>query len=149
MRARNAIWIGVLAALTLLVGPAGAQGAGQIEGKIVRENDQGIGGVTVVVSELGLVEITNNDGDFRFPSVAAGTYNLTFSLGDNQESESVVVTGGQVATVAKKVFAGTSTSLPSTPRARRMISSAAVPLPTATACATPQRAANPASSAAP
>ncbi len=93
MRARNAIWIGILAALTLMVGPAWAQGAGQIDGKIVRENDQGIGGVTVVVNELGLVEITNNDGAFRFPSVAAGSYTLTFSLGDNQETQTVEVSG--------------------------------------------------------
>jgi outer membrane receptor for ferrienterochelin and colicins len=104
MRARNGIWIGILAALTLMTGAAWAQGAGQIEGKIVREaNDQGIGGVTVVVSELGLVEMSNNDGAFRFAGVPAGTYNLTFSLGDNQENETVEVAGGQVATVAKKV----------------------------------------------
>lgn len=103
MRARNGIWIGILAALTLLAGPAWAQGTGQIEGKIVRENDQGIGGVTVVVNELGLVEISNNDGAFRFPSVAAGSYTLTFSLGDNQETESVEVKGGEVATVSKQV----------------------------------------------
>lgn len=103
MRARNGIWIGILVALTMMVGPAWAQGAGQIEGKIVRENDQGIGGVTVVVSELGLVEMSNNDGAFRFPSVAAGTHTLTFSIGDNNETEQVTVTGGQVTTVSKKV----------------------------------------------
>lgn len=103
MQARNGIWIGILAALTLLAGSAWAQGAGQIEGKIVRENDQGIGGVTVVVSELGLVEISNNDGAFRFPNVPAGTYTLSFSLGDNTETASVEVGGGQTATVSKKV----------------------------------------------
>ena len=103
MRARNGIWIGALAALTMLAGSVWAQGIGQIEGKVVRENDQGIGGVTVVVSELGLVEITNNDGAFRFPNVAAGSYTLTFSLGDNTETDKVEVQGGQAATVSKKV----------------------------------------------
>ncbi len=106
MRARNGIWIGILATLaafTLTVGSAWAQGAGQIEGKVVRENDQGIGGVTVVVSELGLVEISNNDGGFRFNNVPSGSYTLSFSLGDSVESATVEVKGGETAQLTKKV----------------------------------------------
>ena len=45
----------------------------------------------------------------------------------------MTTTATTAAAVAKKVFAGTSTSRPATPWARRMISSAAVPLLTDTA----------------
>jgi hypothetical protein len=53
------------------------------------------------------------------------------------------------AAVAKKVLVGTRTSRPATFKARRMISSELVPLLTAIACLTPQRAAKRRSSSAP
>ncbi len=60
------------------------------------------------------------------------------------ESGSVSISTGRApawttaAAVAKNVFAGTRTSRPATSSERRMISSAAVPLLTATAWRTPQ-----------
>src|SRR6185295_7919810 len=53
------------------------------------------------------------------------------------------------AAVAKNVLAGTRTSFPSTPKARKAISIAEVPLLTATACLTLQPAANFSSNSAP
>src|SRR5215468_2250781 len=53
------------------------------------------------------------------------------------------------AAVAKNVFAGSRTSRPATPRPRRMISSAAVPLLIAIACLAPTNSANRASKASP
>lgn len=81
----------------LCAAPIVAQGSGGITGKVTRDNGRGIGGVTVVVSEAGLVEITNNDGAFRFSGVPAGTYNLSFSLGDNSEAFEVEVPAGAAA----------------------------------------------------
>ena len=83
----------VIAALFLIAaGPALAQGS--INGTVERDNGNGIGGVTVVLSELGQVEITGDDGEFRFLDVPAGDYNLAFSLGDNAGSATVTVSNG-------------------------------------------------------
>lgn len=96
----------VVSALTLALlfgGAAFAQGNGQLEGKIVRENGQGIGGVTVVVNELGRVELTDNDGAYRFANLPAGSYTLGYSLGDNVDSDAVEVQAGQTAQLSKTV----------------------------------------------
>ncbi len=90
---RRKIMITVLLAL-LSLGPLGAQGAGQIDGRVVEEDGDGVGGVTVVVSELGLVEITGRDGSFAFDAVPDGSYTVQFSLGDNASSQAVEVAGG-------------------------------------------------------
>lgn len=90
------------AAVLLCAFPALAQDGG-IEGTVVRDDGKGVGGVTVVVSELGRVEITSNNGGFAFRGVPAGTYNLNFSLGDNAESATVEVASGATATVEQTV----------------------------------------------
>lgn len=105
--------------------PALAQSGG-IDGTVVRDNGKGVGGVTVVVSEAGLVEITNNDGSFRFNGLAAGTYNLSISLGDNAESQEVEVTSGQATPVEFKVdwdvsFAETITVFSASRRRERVV----------------------------
>ncbi len=100
MRGKQTLWM--VAILLLFAVPALAQD-GQIEGTVTRDDGDGVGGVTVVVSELGEVEITGSDGSFVFHKLPAGTYNLSFSLGDNADSESVEVTAGGTATVDKSV----------------------------------------------
>lgn len=77
--------------------PAVAQTSGAIDGKVVRENGKGIGGVTVVITETGQVEITNNEGVFRFTAVPSGTYNVSISLGDNADTREVDVVAEQTA----------------------------------------------------
>ena len=74
---------------------------------------------------------------------------IAIVCGSQSTKRSVAPACTAAAAVAKNVFAGTTTSRPSTPSARRMISSAAVPELTATACRVPWRAANAASSSAP
>ena len=100
MRGMRTLWMA--ASLLLIALPALAQD-GQIDGTVTRDDGKGIGGVTVVVSELGQVEITDNSGKFAFRGVPAGTYNLSFSLGDNADSETVEVAAGAAATVDKQV----------------------------------------------
>lgn len=90
----------ITVALAILLGTWGAtallaQGSGNIDGKIERPNGQGIGGVTVVVTEVGRVEITNNEGAYRFAGLPEGDYNVSFTLGDNATSEQVAVVAGQ------------------------------------------------------
>lgn len=116
----------VAAVLALLAaGPVVAQGAGGIEGRVAKDDGSGIGGVTVVLSELGSVRITSKDGDFAFDDVPDGTYTLSFSLGDNAASESVEVAGG-VASVEKLVdwdfsFAETITVVSASRRRERIV----------------------------
>ena len=113
--------------ILLLASPALAQGNGRIEGKVTREDARGIGGVTVVVSELGAVEITSGDGSFKFNNVPSGTYTVTFNLGDNADSESgVEVAGGDTAQVDKIVdwdvsFAETITVYSASRRRERIV----------------------------
>ena len=115
-----------IAALVLICAvPALAQD-GSIDGMIERDNGKGIGGVTVVLSELGQVEITNDDGSFRFPGVPAGEYNLAFSLGDNADSTTVTVTAGAAADVKQIVdwdvsFAETITVYSASRRRERIV----------------------------
>ena len=115
------------ALLLLVVTPVLAQGNGQIEGSVTRDDGSGVGGVTVVVSELGSVEITSGDGAYRFDGVPPGTYTLSYSLGDNADSESgVEVTAGDTATANKVVdwdvsFAETITVFSASRRRERIV----------------------------
>ena len=46
--------------------------AGRIEGRVLRENGEAVGGVSVVLNETSATAITGNDGRFAFGSVATG-----------------------------------------------------------------------------
>lgn len=120
---------GLYLALGLLcVAPAlRAQGAGSIEGQVARENSVGIGGVTVVVNEAGEAAITDRKGEFVFSGLAAGTYSLSFTLGDRISSEeNVEVSAGATTSVQKIVdwdisFAETITVRSASRRAERIV----------------------------
>lgn len=111
----------------LLVAPA-AWGAGQITGTVINDTDgDGVGGVTVVVSESGQVTLTNSKGEFRFDNVAAGSYTLAFSLGDDATSKSdVEVTDDNTTDVQMNVnwdvsFAETITVFSASRRRERIV----------------------------
>lgn len=116
----------ILAAGVLLGAlPALAQ-IGGIEGKVTRTDGRGLGGVTVVISERGDVEVTGDSGSFRFHGIPVGSYNLTFSLGDNTTSAAVEVVAGAVATVDQSVdwevsFADTITVVSASRRPERIV----------------------------
>ena len=119
----------VAASLVCLGMAAGvqAQGDGSVEGAITREDGSGIGGVVVVLNELGRAELTGGDGSFVFRGVPAGTYGLSFTLGNNVADESgVEVTAGGTAQVAKTVdwdvsFAETITVYSASRRRERIV----------------------------
>ncbi len=115
-----------------------AQGSGKIEGAISRDSGAGIGGVAVIVNELGLAELSQPNGAFAFTGVPAGTYSMTFTLGDKVATEDgVAVTAGQTTRVDKSVdwtvtFAETITVVSASRRAERIVEApAAVTLVTA------------------
>lgn len=106
MRALNVLSSALfLVGLTLLLvaGPAVAQDTGQIEGKVVRDDGSGVGGVTVVLNEAGAAEITNDDGIFRFSGLPAGDYTLSFSLGSNVDTAETNVAAGQTTDLEQTV----------------------------------------------
>ncbi|MEL7059452.1 MAG: TonB-dependent receptor [Acidobacteriota bacterium] len=120
---RSRIWCFFFLALALIAAPVLA---GDVAGSISRDDGSTIGGVTVVLSELGMVEITDDDGVFRFANVPAGTYTLSFSLGDNVDSQSVEVADDQPVDVAKVVdwdvsFAETITVYSASRRRERIV----------------------------
>lgn len=89
----------------LLVTPAlFAQDFGRIEGSVQREDGSGVGGVAVVIDQLGLVTVTNARGSYVFERVRAGEYTLTFTLGDNSVAEDgVAVVAGSTTKLEKVV----------------------------------------------
>ena len=91
----------ILLIVALMLGGVLTANAERIEGTITNADGNGIGGVTVVISETGAVQVTNNDGRYSFEDVADGSYTVTFSLGDNADSEKVDVTGA--TTIDKSV----------------------------------------------
>ncbi len=118
-------FLAIAALILISVSPVLAQ-AGSIDGKVSRDNGKGVGGVTVVLSELGRVEITGNGGEFRFLDVPAGSYNLSFSLGDNADSTTAEVSAGSVTTVDQVVdwdvsFAETITVYSASRRRERIV----------------------------
>lgn len=98
MKAR---WVLAVGALALLVcAPALlAQGAGRIEGQVKREDGSGVGGVAVIVSERSEVAVTDTNGSFAINGIPAGSYTVTFTLGDNSENKEVTVEAGRAARV--------------------------------------------------
>ena len=103
------------------------EGGGRIEGRVVREDGTGIGGVSVVLLETSASEITGSNGTFTFSNVAAGTYSITLNLGENVLTLSgISVTVGKTTTVDETVdwdvgFAETLTVYSASRRIERIV----------------------------
>ncbi len=115
-------------ALALALIATGAWASGVIDGKVTNDrDDQGVGGVTVVVSETAQVALTTSDGTFRIDNVAPGSYNLTFNVGEHADSEAgVAVEDGATTHVDKHVdwdvsFAETITIFSASRRRERIV----------------------------
>jgi TonB-dependent receptor len=78
-----------------------AQETGGVSGDVTRDDSgRSFAGVEVTIVELGATVQTGTDGRFRLPSVAPGTYTLSFSyLGEELERRTVEV-GPQGAVVS-------------------------------------------------
>lgn len=117
----------MIVALALLAPPTWSQQAtGNISGNVSQPNGDPISGVTVVVSELGLVEITDRRGAFAFENVPAGSYTVSFSLGDNSATKITEVMAGATAEIAEEVdwdfsFAETITVVSASRRRERIV----------------------------
>lgn len=116
----------VVAVLVFAAAPSMAQATGAITGSVKKTDGRPISGVTVVVSELGLVEITDRQGSFSFTEVPYGAYTLTFSLGENTESVKTEVREAGGASIDQVVdwsysFAETITVVSASRRRERIV----------------------------
>ncbi|MDH3786084.1 MAG: TonB-dependent receptor plug domain-containing protein, partial [Acidobacteriota bacterium] len=81
-----------------------AQSTGRIGGQVVREDGSGVGGVVVVIAQTSAATLTDNNGNFSFSGVPAGTYAVTFTFGDQSTgAEDVVVKAGEETQIRQTV----------------------------------------------
>lgn len=121
------MWVSLPSILVLLLcaGAVGAQ-TGRIEGNVVRGSGIGVGGVVVVIDQTNDVMLTDSHGHFTFGGIAAGSYDLSFTLGDHVANQAVEVVAGQTANVEVSVdwefsFAETITVMSASRRAERIV----------------------------
>ena len=80
-----------------------ARGSGRLEGVVVRQDGSGVGGVVVLVEELGRSELTDATGRYAFGGMAPGTYTVLSTLGPHSlRQPGVAVTGGATTTLAHR-----------------------------------------------
>ena len=100
--------LAVLVALTLFTAPAvfGQSTNGDIQGNVTDETGAALVGVSVTATPSGAgtarTVVTDANGSFRHPSVAAGMYKVTFALDGFQtiEQENVKISIGGTARLA-------------------------------------------------
>ncbi len=121
------LWCALALAAIAIASPAVAQGNGSIIGTVSRDSGTGVGGVAVVVNEIGAAELTDSNGRFAISGVPAGTYSLSFTLGDNVATEEgVEVSSGDSTSIDKMVdwdiaFAETITVVSASRRTERIV----------------------------
>jgi outer membrane receptor for ferrienterochelin and colicins len=125
MRAKR--WTMAVALLALIPSWAAAQGSGQLSGTVTGPDGKPLSGVTVVVAEVALAEITDQNGRFRLTGVPAGEYTVSFSVGDRiSTAEEVVIRAGQTTSLDHSVpwtvsFAETITVFSASRRRERVV----------------------------
>ncbi|HEU5254772.1 MAG TPA: TonB-dependent receptor [Vicinamibacterales bacterium] len=80
-----------------------ASGPGRLEGVVVRQDGSGVGGVVMLVQELGLSELTDTTGKYVFGRVAPGTYTVLATLGPHALREPGVVITSRTTTTLRTV----------------------------------------------
>lgn len=90
--------------LVWFVAPSWAQAqSGQLTGTVTGSADNPVSGVTVVIDELGVAELTDANGNFRLTGLPAGNYTVSFSLGDDNQTANAQIQAGQITRLDQKV----------------------------------------------
>jgi outer membrane receptor protein involved in Fe transport len=80
-----------------------ARGTGRLDGVVVRQDGSGVGGVVIVVEELGLRELTDVTGKYTFGRVKPGTYTVVSTLGPNSVRQPRIVITDRTTTTLRTV----------------------------------------------
>lgn len=88
--------------------------SGSISGHLTRdEGGRALAGALVRIVETGQTTTADDNGDFRFPSVAPGDYTMEISfLGFETRSQPIVVGSGNAATIALALNEGAEQGVP-------------------------------------
>jgi outer membrane receptor protein involved in Fe transport len=78
-----------------------AQGTGAVDGAVLSEYGNGIGGAIVTLEPLRLIEYTDQNGAFAFHGVPVGTYVVLINLGAFEARDEIAVVSGQTVSVKK------------------------------------------------
>jgi len=89
-------------AMALLPAMAAAQGSGQLAGSVTGTGGP-LAGVTVVINEAAMAEITDDNGNYLLTGLPPGSYTVSFSLGDNSQEAQVTVEPGKTARLDQTV----------------------------------------------
>ena len=105
MKKLSQVVVVALALAACLVGPLAlwAQGSGRVDGRVLRDDGSGMGGVTVSVDGTSLVTLTDADGRFSIGGVPEGAQRLTFTAAEFTDGADVTVTAGSAVTLDKTV----------------------------------------------
>src|SRR5688572_25953511 len=90
-------------AMALLPAVAAAQGSGSLAGNVTGNTGTPVAGVTVVINEAAVAEITDDNGHYLLTGLPPGTYTVSFSLADNSQEAQVTVESGRTARLDQKV----------------------------------------------
>lgn len=83
---------------------AAAQAPGQLSGHLATTNGDSVGGAIVEIVELGMAEITDDAGRFRFGPLPPGTYTVVFRVGDRSlAAPQVSIRAGEETTLDRQV----------------------------------------------
>jgi outer membrane receptor protein involved in Fe transport len=80
-----------------------APGSGRLEGVVVRQDGSGVGGVLVLIDELGKSELTDVNGRYAFGGIPVGTYTVLSTLGPQSLRQSGVVISARTTTTLRAV----------------------------------------------
>lgn len=100
--------------VTVPAGQSGGGASGSIVGHLTRdEGGRALAGALVRIVETGQTATADENGDFRFPSVAPGTYTMEISfLGFETRSQPIVVGSGNEASISLAVDEGVEQGVP-------------------------------------
>jgi iron complex outermembrane receptor protein len=87
----------------LLPAAASAQGTGQLAGRVSGPDDRPLSGVTVLVNEAAVAEITDENGNYLLTGLPPGTYKVSFALGEHSQEADVTIEGGRTARLDQAV----------------------------------------------
>jgi len=80
-----------------------AKGSGRLDGVVVRQDGSGVGGVVMLVEELGLKALTDATGKYAFGLIKPGTYTVVSTLGPNSLRQPGIVITDRITTTLRTV----------------------------------------------